>query len=118
MLFSHRISDVLDEPTRSGMKVGQLCGHSCLSIWTSVRLSLLMNTFSRAMVSSVWDMAMTFPTTYDLIPSRCSGGKIFHLKWQGMNMNEALVSIGRHWSLHVLYEMKKCHLFFENGSKN
>ncbi len=32
MLFSHRKREVLEDATISGMKVGQLCGHSCLRI--------------------------------------------------------------------------------------
>jgi hypothetical protein len=32
MLFSHREREVFEDATISGMKVGQLCGHSCLRI--------------------------------------------------------------------------------------
>lgn len=63
MLFSQRTSDVLEDPTRSGTKDGQLCGHSCLRIWTRVRLSLLRKTFSCFMVASSDDILITFPTT-------------------------------------------------------
>ena len=37
MLFSHKLSFVLLEATISGIKLGQLCGHSCLIIYCDVR---------------------------------------------------------------------------------
>ena len=39
MLFSQRAKFVLHDSTSSGMKVGQLCGHSCFKIcgWRSER---------------------------------------------------------------------------------
>ena len=33
MLFSQRERFVFDDSTSSGMKVGQLCGHSCFKIF-------------------------------------------------------------------------------------
>jgi len=45
------------------MKVGQLCGHSCLRIWTNVRLSLDRKTRSFRATSSLDDTVMTLPTT-------------------------------------------------------
>lgn len=38
MLFSQRVSLVLLAPTRSGMKLGHLCGHSCFSTCGQVQL--------------------------------------------------------------------------------
>lgn len=37
MLFSHKLSFVLLEATISGIKLGQLCGHSCLIIYKYMR---------------------------------------------------------------------------------
>lgn len=73
MLFSHRESEVREEAQISGMKVGQLPGHSCLRIWcpsssgvgsepeqergptwTRMRLTLLMKPFCvRSRLSSL-----------------------------------------------------------------
>lgn len=79
ILFSQRISDVLDDPTRSLMKDGQFCGHSCFRISTSVRLSFPMKTLSCFITASSDDILITFETTKFLIPSFWSFGIIFHL---------------------------------------
>lgn len=46
MLFSHRPRLELDDVTISSMALGHVpFGHSCLRIWTMMRLSLFMNAF-------------------------------------------------------------------------
>ena len=62
MLFSQmgRLLRQLD--MISLMKVGQLCGHSCLRIDTSTRFSLLSNVFcsrDRSSLLLIWMMKLT-----------------------------------------------------------
>ena len=80
ILFSQRISDVLDDPTRSLMNDGQFCGHSCLRISTSVRFSFPIKTLSCFIIASSDDILITFATTKFFIPSFWSFGIIFHLR--------------------------------------
>mmetsp|Transcript_21856 Transcript_21856/g.70587 ORF Transcript_21856/g.70587 Transcript_21856/m.70587 type:complete len:202 (+) Transcript_21856:3486-4091(+) len=78
MLFSQRVSSALEALTISEMNDGQLCGHSCLTIWTRMTLSFVMKTRSRRKTSSLDDLWMTRLTMKFLIPTCCSGGKVFH----------------------------------------
>ena len=76
MLFSHSTSDVWLAPQMSPMKLGQLCGHSCLRICTSTLFILPMKSLLARYDSSEFEIAISFATTYPLIPSRWSAGRM------------------------------------------
>lgn len=101
MLFSHRPRFDFDDEMISSMALGHVpLGHSCLRIWTTMRLSLLMKAVrSRALdvcryavaagvllllaeeegsSSEVDEILMTTPTTKFRMPERWSAGSAFH----------------------------------------
>ena len=62
ILFSQIDKEPRDDDTISGMKFGQLCGHSCLRIWMSVVSSFPSNVRSRRRFSSSDDMLTIIST--------------------------------------------------------
>mmetsp|Transcript_13886 Transcript_13886/g.36872 ORF Transcript_13886/g.36872 Transcript_13886/m.36872 type:complete len:216 (-) Transcript_13886:170-817(-) len=79
MLFSQRISEFFEAPQISPMKLGQLWGHSCLSMLTSTLFIWWIIVRSCIDDSSSFEREIILLTMKFLMPVRCPSGNIFHL---------------------------------------